>query len=370
MRFAISTIAVTSRLPIKIPSSGRNNSIEKKRGRVVRCAQAREERSLSPLPPQKTITNANPLKTPSSSVSRITTASTPLIEESSSPGPLILQRMSQQDAVILISAATLGFSFLAGDVIFWHSLRWLDIGIHLFIRNHVSVELHDFARHTMSNTPIVLGWCGWAAAATALVYNSNIKASNEDSSVSTGVRHFLLSIAMYLLGGGTILHGDPWLVKIIKEVFQRSRPTELSSTYSFPSGHTTSATFVIGTLLFIILPAMLEAYSMKQANGTGVAHASRKSTIRSSTDSIKSIESDGKLEHSGRSALEILQQNRILLWIFCVATTASGRVVGDVHWSTDVMAGACLGMGLVAVTVLACGLSDVLVGQKEREARR
>jgi len=368
MHVAILTNAVTSRLPIQISSSKRNNSIGKKKLGLVPCAQARE----SPLPPQKTISNANPLKPPSSSVSRTTTNPNPLLEPARSLDPLLWPQMSQQDAVILISAATLGFSLLAGDLVFWHSLglRWLDTGAHLFIGNHASVELRDFARHTMSNTPIVLGWCGWAAAAAALLYKqSNDKASNEGSAVSRGVRHFLLSIAMYLMGGGTVLHGDPWLVKIIKEVFQRSRPTELSSTYAFPSGHTTSAAFVIGTLLFIILPAVLQTYAVQEVNGTNIASTKQKGMVETSLDSMKLLESEGKLKNLGSRALKVLQQNRTLFWIICVATTASGRVVADVHWSTDVMAGACLGTGLVAVTVLACGISDVLVSGNGRDER-
>ena len=369
MRVAILTNAVTSRLSIRISSSKRDDGIKNKNVGLVPCAQAREERSLSPLPPQKSVTNANPLKLPSSSSSSVpstTTTSTPLIEATRSLDPLVWQRISHQDAVILVSAATLGFSFLAGDLVFWHSLRWLDTAAHFLIKNHVSIEFRDFARHAMSNTPIVLGWCGWAAAAAALLYKSvNKQASTEGSAISTGVRHFLLSLLMYLLGGGTILHGDPYLVKIIKEIFHRSRPSELSSTYAFPSGHTTSATFVVGTLLFIILPAVLQTYPTHEVNGTGSAN-----TTQNSTDSLKLIPSQGTLENPWSRALEILKQNRKLVWILCVATTASGRVLADVHWSTDVMAGACLGTGMVAVTVLVCGISDELFSGKGRDERR
>jgi membrane-associated phospholipid phosphatase len=206
----------------------------------------------------------------------------------------------------------------------------------------------------MSNTPIVLGWCGWAASLAALLYKTskNKTTSDEDSSDSSSLliskagRHFLISVIFYLIGGGTILHGDPWLVKIIKEVFQRARPTELSWTYAFPSGHTTSAAFVIGALLFIILPAVLEIYTNEQQGST-------KETLISNTEE--------KLGSISNRAVQLMLENIIIFWILCVATTASGRVIADVHWSTDVMAGACLGTGLVALTSLFCSLSDSLV---------
>jgi membrane-associated phospholipid phosphatase len=243
--------------------------------------------------------------------------------------------------------ATLGFSVLAGDLVLWHNFWWLDTGLHLSIKDQVSLELHDFARHAMSNTPIVLGWCGWAAAAVALVLNTNNNNTTSHgaaASTSTALRHFLLSVTMYCIGGGTIMHGDPWLVKLTKDVFHRARPTELSHTYAFPSGHTTSASFVIGALLFIILPAVL--------NSVG-----QQSSTRTKEEEV----SDNKFSTISRKALQIVQENRIMIWIFGTAVTASGRVLADVHWSTDVMAGACLGTGLVALTALACGISDALV---------
>ena len=42
------------------------------------------------------------------------------------------------------------------------------------------------------------------------------------------------------------------------------------------------------------------------------------------------------------------------LWIIATVTTATGRVLGDAHWISDTMAGACLGAGLVSLTTMAC----------------
>lgn len=40
---------------------------------------------------------------------------------------------------------------------------------------------------------------------------------------------------------------------------RRTRPSELHHTYAFPSGHTTAATFIVGSLLFVALPLVAPA---------------------------------------------------------------------------------------------------------------
>ena len=345
------TNAVASRYVQPVSAKQGNDKVEKKRNtRFIRSAQAREERSLS-LPQKTPLTDVFKL---SSSSSTNTAPDSILIDDAAqnNASPLSWPRISQQEAIILLATTTLGFSFLATDLVFLHSLRCLDTGIHLFISNHVSAELHDFARHTMSNAPIVLGWCGWIAAAGALLYSNNndkIPIDNElkNFRMSTAIRHLCISISIYLIGGGTILHGDPWLVSIIKGIFHRTRPSELSSTYAFPSGHTTSAAFLMGALMCVILPAVLDTFVQVPD--------------KSNTPSTRSKKVNSPLENGVSLAVEKVQENRILIWILCVAVTASGRVVADVHWTSDVMAGACLGTGLVALTVLACEISDALV---------
>ena len=53
-------------------------------------------------------------------------------------------------------------------------------------------------------------------------------------------------------------------------------------------------------------------------------------------------------------------------WMSLVGCTASGRVLADVHWTTDVLGGLCVGVFLVAATALACGASDALFDDEER----
>lgn len=43
--------------------------------------------------------------------------------------------------------------------------------------------------------------------------------------------------------------GDPFVVDQLKTNFQRLRPSDILNTYSFPSGHTTAAVFIMGNTL-------------------------------------------------------------------------------------------------------------------------
>ena len=43
-----------------------------------------------------------------------------------------------------------------------------------------------------------------------------------------------------------------------------------------------------------------------------------------------------------------------LLWPTGIVSTALGRVLGDVHWVTDTLAGACLGGALVSGYLIIC----------------
>ncbi|KAA6428863.1 MAG: hypothetical protein FRX49_00973 [Trebouxia sp. A1-2] len=124
-------------------------------------------------------------------------------------------------------------------------------------------------------------------------------------------------IAGWVLAGAA---GDPFVVNQLKTHFQRLRPSDILNTYAFPSGHTTAAVFIMGTLLCVLLPPL---------------------TINN--DSTKN------------SRLQTVVTSAALpLWVVATVTTATGRVLGDAHWVSDTMAGACLGAGLVSVTTILC----------------
>ena len=95
------------------------------------------------------------------------------------------------------------------------------------------------------------------------------------------------------------------------------RPSELHHTYAFPSGHTTAATFIVGTLLFVALP--LVAPALTDEAGAGAA-GQPASTRR------------GRVSARVWRVAGAAQRHALPLWAGAAALTATGRVLGDVHW--------------------------------------
>ena len=62
----------------------------------------------------------------------------------------------------------------------------------------------------------------------------------------------LWALPVCRLAVGTIRAAHP--TQIEESLACRVRPSDINTSYAFPSGHTTSAVFILGTLLFVILP--------------------------------------------------------------------------------------------------------------------
>jgi membrane-associated phospholipid phosphatase len=177
--------------------------------------------------------------------------------------------------------------------------------------------VHPAAGKLVSDAAIVAGGAGWLAAGAAALAGADARAA----------RHLAISVAVYVAGGGSVSHGDPLLVSALKGLFHRARPSAIHSSFAFPSGHTTAATFIVGTLLYVLLPVLLQR---DRGEGPTLGAA--------------------------------LARARPWVWAGGAALTAAGRVLADAHWVSDVAAGACLGSALVAATALACGASDLFCG--------
>lgn len=100
------------------------------------------------------------------------------------------------------------------------------------------------------------------------------------------------------------------------------------TTYAFPSGHTTASVYIIGVLLYVLLPLVLE-------NDEGGQSRNDKTT-------------------NNTAFVDGLQAWRGVIWALAIVSTGAGRIIADAHWTTDVIAGGCLGVGLVALTALVC----------------
>ena len=109
-----------------------------------------------------------------------------------------------------------------------------------------------------------------------------------------------------LLVGNLVLHGI--LIKLIKFVYQRSRPSILhlveEGGYSFPSGHAMATAIVVGTLIIIVQQRMQN------------------------------------------QQIKRLVQGLLLLFIL---TIMASRVYLGVHYPTDVIGGALLGFAILNI---------------------
>ncbi|KAL3142302.1 hypothetical protein ABBQ38_002644 [Trebouxia sp. C0009 RCD-2024] len=212
-------------------------------------------------------------------------------------------------------AAAVGFSIIAFDV---HNSssphflpQYIDQPAHAWVKANLPAPIKKLvADKLISDLFITGGIGGWVIAGAAGIGKSGW----------VGVRRLAIVMFMYIYGGGSISHGDPFVVDQLKTQFQRLRPSNIHNTYAFPSGHTTADVFIMGTLLFVLLPPL--AVNSDQT---------RNSKIQS-----------------------VVQNAALPLWVFSAVTTATGRVLGDAHWVSDTMAGACLGAALVSVTTFLC----------------
>ena len=105
----------------------------------------------------------------------------------------------------------------------------------------------------------------------------------------------------------------------LKSAIQRARPTELASSFSFPSGHTSMSGFRGAAALLVLLPrAAPRAFAAARDAGLRPAAAAAGVT----------------------------------------AATAACRVLADVHWLSDTAAGAALGVGFALALAAATQAYD------------
>ena len=119
------------------------------------------------------------------------------------------------------------------------------------------------------------------------------------------------------VGFGAFVQG---LSGVLKDATQRVRPDPLHhSTYSFPSSHTASATFLAGAFLAVLVPALLDDDEEEFWTWTPTT--------------ITSV--------AGITAL-----------------TAAGRILTESHFLSDTLAGAALGIGALGATALVSSRSN------------
>lgn len=149
---------------------------------------------------------------------------------------------------------------------------------------------------------------------------------------------------LFLCAVGGIGFGlDAQATALLKNFFQRARPSDLHHSFSFPSGHSTSVYFIVGFLFFIIMPAVYETLTEDVQQGS--PEATKASSVATGNRALQALEA------------VVRPQNAAALTIMFGAITQSGRLLADVHWTSDVMAGMMWGATGVAI---ACILRDTV----------
>lgn len=215
------------------------------------------------------------------------------------------------DANTVLVGSAACFAVISLDVSQTHLLLGgADSLCHSWVVQHIPAEVRrSTADVLISDTFITLGLCGWAATSAAILFKQP----------AGSIKSLALAWGLYLSAAGAVTKGDPPLVWSLKELFHRTRPSTLHHTFSFPSGHTTAATFLIGGLLFILLPAALAGRA------------------------------DADVDEHEESQPSQLGSTALAFWVVAAITTACGRILADAHWLSDTMAGAALGTLLVAL---------------------
>ena len=194
-----------------------------------------------------------------------------------------------------------------------HLTSALDMDVHVIINEFTSEDFRNFwAGRLLSNAP-------WITCVAMLLPSTAFVAIRRGrKGILTAVSVAAVVLAFAYGGGyeevhddGAHVHAVPSnVISAMKRSYHRHRPdSRVESTYAFPSGHTFVATGSASALFLFVYPVMLV-----ETPGPS---------------------SDGHNNSGFRKGVSI---------VACVAMlTAMGRILADVHWVTDTVAGGCLG---------------------------
>ncbi|GAX75547.1 hypothetical protein CEUSTIGMA_g2990.t1 [Chlamydomonas eustigma] len=260
-------------------------------------------------------------------------------DERSSTSDLVEEGVLQQSPKLSWKTALmgmLGFSSVSYDVFGAQSLHLLqpvDDWGHAMAQSFDPSVREWLWRILVSDTSIAAGTAGWLAMTVLLITQQGTRTWDPKP-----IFVLLLSWAFNCSVAGTAVK-DPWVIAFLKESFHRLRPSPVLSSFSYPSGHTSAATFLVASLLFILIPLAL----------------------RQRPDLAQRF-----------SFLEALQGSWALLgtaWVM----TAVGRVFGDAHWVSDTIAGGFLTLGAASLLSMCSefvlGLSKISVPENEKVIR-
>lgn len=155
--------------------------------------------------------------------------------------------------------------------------------------------------------------------------------------------------------------GDPGLVDFLKHTFARIRPSPMHHTFSFPSGHTSAAVFIVGALVTVLLPFTVQLV-MQQQEKSRISGRQQDSVVSQAEDDCYASSNDRdswqmSAPTSGGSSegfWRMYDVAALSVWAAAWATTATGRVLADAHWVSDTLAGGCLAIATVSGLAWSC----------------
>eukprot|EP01026_Neomeris_dumetosa_P075160 TRINITY_DN78920_c0_g1_i4.p1 TRINITY_DN78920_c0_g1~~TRINITY_DN78920_c0_g1_i4.p1 ORF type:complete len:318 (-),score=11.09 TRINITY_DN78920_c0_g1_i4:272-1225(-) len=221
----------------------------------------------------------------------------------------LLQRIKVtriEDFKLLALMAGLTLEATTFDIFYEDSLHLfapIDTSVHLWVQSNCCEAILIFADKVISDIPIGIGAIGCMYCIGKLLMSGK----------ASCYKNLALLAPYFVLGFGYFdghLQMGGLACNTLKTFFQRTRPSEYLHSFAYPSGHSSTATFLVGIFLLVLLP-------MITANQTQ------------------------------NKTMDFIYNNRYRLWISAWAITGCSRLVADVHWFSDVCAGFLLGAFLV-----------------------
>ena len=222
-----------------------------------------------------------------------------------------------QESAALAAVATALFVLLTADVSTGAGgVGGVDRDVHEWVQTHLTADQRGWWQHTLSNLLV-----GGGLVTDVLL---SLYLATRRGSSAADARAVLLVVAAFSVAFGALLplHDDGTL-GVIKAWVHRPRPTPLGDSFAFPSGHTAMAAFSYTAAAALLLPRALRLQPASPAMSAMLTAA---------------------------AAL--------------AATTGLSRVLGDVHWTSDVVGGAAYGGSLALWAASAAAAWDA------RDARR
>jgi len=215
----------------------------------------------------------------------------------------------------------------------------LDDAIHQYVATHTTKAFRLMADVFISDAFITAGIFGWVACTAACLTKAPSRSAGP----------LAAAWALYCATCGAVGHGDPLLVDSLKHLFARARPSTLHHTFSFPSGHTSAAVFIVGGLLTVLLPLTLQLWTEQPPSSSSSSDPTTGAIDGNNSSSSSSSSKTQSSQPAGTLATDVAI---LAVWGAAWATTAAGRILSESHWLSDTLAGGLL--AVASVSGMAC----------------